>query len=657
MMIKKKYYVLVLFLSVIVTIQAAEENLAKFYLKKSYNFYLSHNFNLAREYLQKSYIYHNKYPEYYYISNLLLNNERSERSIRYEHALSLIDTIDNVFFISEYVMLKQALFTLESVRAYDQCTSLFKRILALSRDNLEADYKVMIEILFKMRDLSPLIPELIYDAKKLFESLDFDYYLLLYKIQTGRVTPADFKKTVNMLEANNYYLSRILYLKILYFNTKDDLAVLYQDYREIKRDDFFLPGFQFKIIHEFLQKASFLPASRISTLLVDWRQVGYIDYKTVRLLQNKYIKNVITSDKSLFKVYLNLNGMFRLDTDLDGEWEVLYTYQNNKLLKVDSDKNQDGILEYQARYDLLEKLIEYTVFEANNSVFRKFTFNHKDYSLDNIGYYRENRLYKQILLTKSTYYPRAEQLHDLDLETLLPFVSHIKRQEDGYTLRKYFNAKIEYEYIDQNRNDIYEKKLFYTNGVLTKVLNDANENWIYEMREHYTDGVLSMIEYKTDESYDSFDYREQYFPGKIVKEWDNNYDTIMEVKIEELPSGIVYKHFDINFDGTYDYIYELKDNTLVQISVIRKGVKVKLREFDRPTQERDAHKWHVVSAENLDTIEIPADIVIEDKKIMSGIYEYKDKKYLFKNGLIENDNFKYRIFYIDDAVYLFHFNE
>ena len=39
-------------------------------------------------------------------------------------------------------------------------------------------------------------------------------------------------------------------------------------------------------------------------------------------------------------------------------------------------------------------------------------------------------------------------------------------------------------------------------------------------------------------------------------------------------------------------------------------------------------------------------------KKLDGIYTYKKEKTIFENGMIKNDDFEYKLFFVDDLLYL-----
>ncbi len=70
---KKKFTVLLIISIFIFFVSGEETDLAKYYLKASYDYYNNSKFELAKMNLEKSINLYEKFPEAYYISNLLWN--------------------------------------------------------------------------------------------------------------------------------------------------------------------------------------------------------------------------------------------------------------------------------------------------------------------------------------------------------------------------------------------------------------------------------------------------------------------------------------------------------------------------------------------------------------------------------------------------------
>lgn len=655
--IKKFLVTHIVLVFITLPIFAADYELAQFYLTKAYSFYRENKIEPAAEYLKKSSRYAQFYPEYYYLSNHVLPDDRQSQSLKEKNADKIIAYINNAYIIPEYDLLKQALYSFEAVRRYDECILHYKRLFQLSNINKEADYKWFINILYKQNPSDPLIPTLVKEARSLFHSVDYDYYLLLYYTLNNMITKNDFNAYIKVLEAHNYHRSKVLYLNVLYHSNTSVLKGFYREYQSLLATNNFSPGFKISIIYEFLKKNYAFNTSDIKLLLQEWKRTNFYSYKTVLLLRDKKLSRVIRENLHNFSDYAYLSGMFRKDTDGDGIWESIYEYREGKLRHIMNDIDQDGILEDEAFYDNREKLVKFIIFKSHNANKQEYDFNPNDYSLQTLTYITDNNLDKIITFKKSSYYPEQSQLKAIRQDTSKPYISHIEKWDKGYTFQKFNNGLLEYEFFDFNNNGIYEKKEYYQKGIINEVITDSNENHIFEMREVYLNGKISLTEYKTREKIDYFDYRELYDDKGITKQWDFNHDSIWEIKIVEPINGAgsetELKYFDINYDGMYDYLFESHNKKTIGIYRLdNKEQRTKLKSFNKEKIKND-YKWNIVTPSDPVKVPVPDDIIVQDFNNLSGIFYYNNKKYFFYNGIVKSNFFEYRLFYINDIVYLF----
>ncbi|MCK4799240.1 MAG: hypothetical protein KAT05_17840, partial [Spirochaetes bacterium] len=497
-----------------------------------------------------------------------------------------------------------------------------------------------------------LIPEIIKRAKKLYASLHFDYYLILYKIKFKNIKENEFNKCIGILIANNYSDTKLLYLKVLFYSDTRNFSTFSDAYIKMRKENTIEPGFRKKIVFQLLKKSNLLSKKQILFHLGDWNIIGMQDHKTNILLKNKRILGVLKSNNKLKQSYLQYTGIRRNDDDEDGDWEQYFEYKNGIVIKRINDRNQDGLYESQVFFFDNGDIKECFLFDDNNLNFRKFIFNAKDQSLVFIEYYNNNELLEKITLIQSSYYPKISILKTITNKSILPYIAYKEKFSEGHSVTNYFHSKIEYKFIDANNNKIFEEKIFYKNGIINEVLKDINEDGNFEIHEKYESGNLKHILYKTDESLEGYDYKEQLLNDRIIKFWDYNSDNIFEIAVEELNNGIIYKKFDINYDGKYDYVYELDGDVIKRVYRVSNKEKIIIKEFYKQDKLKQK-KWNVVSVNDLDMMETPDDVIVEDKKTLSGIYFYKGNKYFFTNGFIKNESFSYRLFFINDIIYLF----
>ena len=368
MFIKKKLLVIIICISFIISIAGEEIELAKFYLKKSFYYYQDKKKNLSNDYLSKAYEYSKEFPEYYYISNLLLPDNKSNMALKESNAENILKKIDNSFFIDNYELLKHAALIFENVRNFDKSIEVFNKFLLTSNRILREDYVNYIEMLFNTNNIAKLnlIPNVIKNANKLYDSLDFNYYSILYEIITKKIKETEFNKNINVLISNNYSQTKVLYLKILFFNNSKNLSMLYNEYIKMKKYNIIEAGVKKRLIFNLLKKAYWLSQAQILVLLEDWNHIGQQDQQTNILLINKKVLGIIKNNKALNESYLKYTGVRRRDEDEDGNWEEYFEYKDGIAIKKINDKNQDDIYETEVHFFDNGYIREYLRFKFPN---------------------------------------------------------------------------------------------------------------------------------------------------------------------------------------------------------------------------------------------------------------------------------------------------
>ena len=655
---KNIFVAIIIFVSTF-SILPSENELAKFYLNKAYSYYKSNRQDLTKQYLLKSYEYSKRYPEYYYIANKLLVDDKNHRAGKKDNVDKIIKNLNNSFLINHYELLKHSAEIYRRIRNFTKSAELYDKIVSIQNYGREEDYIDYIEVLFNLRSKHGrrAISMVIQKAKQIYGSLNFDYYLLYYNILYKTIDRNVFINKLNVLTSNNYSNTRILYLRVLFFNDSKKILKCFYEYLDLKDKKRIESGYRKKIIFELLKKSDYFSKDRIVKLLEEWNSVAQDNYKTLSLLKNKRIRGIVTANLKLNELYLKYTGVRVRDEDEDGDWEIYYEYKRGIVIEQINDENQDGIYEIKLIYEGKKKIKEYFIYENSNVNYRKFIFNSIDQSLLFIEHYKENSLCERITLSQSLYYPDRKILRKINKKTVLPYVVCIENWDPGYSKTNYFQTNSECKYVDANDNKIFEKKIFYKdNNLIDKILKDLNEDGNYEMYEKYENGKRKTILYKTEENLSEYDYKEELLADRLTKSWDYNCDGIFEFVIEELNSGVVYEKFDINYDGQYDYMYKIYDSTRELYRIDGKEVNFKKKELVKEYSDfgkLNKKNWNVISVKNLKYIKIPEEIFIENKRKLSGVYKYNNKKYYFKNAMIVNDSFSYRLFFINNVIYLF----
>jgi len=653
MLFKKKY---IFFLIFIITfcLFAEETDLAKFYIKKAHAFYKDQKYSVSREFLTKSEEYSKKFPELYYISNQLLPDNKSNMYQKRLNAENIVKSFNNGFLISNYDLLKQSATIFENVREFRKSDELYSRYVLDRNKTKLSDHLAYINMLFKSDLTNKLkkIPERIHKADQIFDSIHLDYFMLLFEVQYKNISDAEFDKKLKILISHNYSPTRVLYLRSIKYNDQKRINEVLGGYNDLHKSNNIESGFSKRILYNILARSANLQQNDIIYLLNQWKAIGNNDQKTIDILRNKKIKSIVNKSEDLKKYFINYTGVRRRDIDEDGNWETHFEYKNGEIVNIVNDHNQDGIYESRETYYDNGKIKNYLDYDADNFDYDKYTFNEKDSSLLNVEIMKNNRLYKRFTMIQSAVFPDTKRLYQLKIKDLIKQVAYEENWEKGYNITNYFNEEKEFEYVDDNNNGIYEKKIFFEKGIINEVLRDINEDGNYETIEIYMKNKLKESMYKTVENLETYDYKEVYYSNKISKYWDNDLDGMYEIYIDEYNNGTVYKMFDIDFDGKYEYLYEYKNSIQKGIYYIENNKHILLKEFNEPLKEKKKN-WKIITTKDLKEVETPDNIMIENKRYLSGMFTYDGQKYFFKNGLIKNEFFSYRLFFINNVVYLF----
>lgn len=653
MFLKKKYFI---FLTLIISINLFSEeiDLAKFYIKKASHFYQNGKHDLSQEYIIKSREYSERFPELYYISNLLLPDNKTTLSQKRKNAENIVKNLRNGFLIDNYELLKQAAKVFEKVRDFNKSSELYDRYISDRNKNKLSDYIEYVKMLFNsdLNNKYKKIPAIINKANQIYDSLHLNYFMLLFEILYKNIDNTIFEKKLGVLISHNYSSTRILYLRSIQYDDMKNLKGVLTEYNNLLDKGNIEAGFNKRITYNLLKRSGKFKEEDVVNLLAKWELLGNDDQKTIDILGNKNIRDIVNKNEDLKNTLINFTGVRRKDTDNDGNWEVFFEYKNGIVVNKIVDKDQDGIYETGQSYFDNGKIKNYLDYNMDNSNYNKYVFNERDSSLLKVEIIKGDKLFKQYTMVQSSIFPDINKLDQIKLANILEYVAYEESWKDGYNITNYFNEKKEYEYLDNNNNGIYEKKIFYDNGMIDEVLSDLNEDGNFEKHEIYKNSELKETMYKTIENLETYDYKEVYFKDKVDKYWDNNLDNIFEIYIEEFNNGMSNKRFDIDFDGDYEYLYQYKNNLQKGIYYIAGDKKVLLKEYKEPYKEKKKN-WKIVTIQDLEKVIIPDNIILEEKKSLSGMFSYNGKKFYFKNGLVKNELFSYRLFLINNVIYLF----
>ncbi len=649
----KKFLFLIFITFSLGLINSDESEITKFYLKSAYDYYNNRNIEMSLNYLKKAYDYSKTVPEYYYIYNLILFEKNEDIDITILNADNIIKYMKNSFFINNNLLLKQAGFIYKKTRNFDKSINVFNQIINIAEDVEEKDFKDYIEMLFSTNNdkYINLIPDVLLNASRVFDSIDYVYYRILYNLLKAKITKDEFITEIKKLYSNNYPEIKILFLKTLFYNDEKNIQLNYNELKSLSKEDKSEIKFFKRVLYNLLIKQNLLNLKQVSDLLNEWISIGNNDYKTITILKNKRISDII-KNKDQYNSIIKYSGERYIDDDEDGEWEVTLIFKTGVIINIIYDENQDKIYEFQEIYNEKGFINECISYNKNKFNYMKYIFNKLDQSLELIEFYENDKKFKTYIFTDSTYFPKISELRSINVEQLKKYISYIEEWKGNkYFKTKLYKSENIYMEIDSDHNNIIEEKRFYKNNALEESLKDLDENGKYEIFEKYENGILKYIKYKTDDLQEKYDYMEYPFKDYTIKYWDSNYDGIYEIKRLDYNNGYSFTYFDINYDGVYDYYYEEIDGELKRICKFINKKSVILKEFKEMVKQINK-KWNIISIKDINKIELPEEIIINSRKKLSGIYYYKNEKFLFNDGLIMNKFFKYKLFFIGKDIYL-----
>ena len=63
--------------------------------------------------------------------------------------------------------------------------------------------------------------------------------------------------------------------------------------------------------------------------------------------------------------------------------------------------------------------------------------------------------------------------------------------------------------------------------------------------------------------------------------------------------------------------------------------------------------WTIISVKDIKELSVPDNIIVSDKRSLSGYYYYKGGQHFFKRGIIKSSDFSYRLSLLDEKIFLF----
>lgn len=628
-----------------------DKDIARYYLINANQALNNGDINLSKDLLDKAYDYYSFYPEYYYLMNQLIESKKDNLFNKSRNAQKILQYIDNQFLINKYIMLKDAFNIFKKTLDYKNLSFTFFKILELEAIDILEESLIFMEYSVIFEDYKNFERVLTY-VRSNYKSLDIDFYFLLLSSYKKDLNPEEFKKRVDTLKANNYSLSKLLYIKTIFYNDINNIKKIFLEYKNLKDNLKLETIYKKDIIFNLLTKYSFLTRKEQIELINDWiEEKGLNDIRTDFLLNKTNIYNlIIKSIKEINEKFIFFDGIRIRDIDRDNNWEEFYEYKNGILLKKIVDNNQDGFYDYKMEYLNGEIKSYYQYSYGSNDHYKKYNFNINDNSLSSIEYYSFS-LIKRINLITSFLKPDLDIFKGLEDNEIIRYIDNIEYFGNENIIERYKNGVLFVRLIDSDKNNFFEIREEYNNGIKTKSYKDLNENGFFEVIEIYLNGILNTLLYSSEEKNNIYDYKEVLQGENWVKYWDNNHDGIYEVSVEEKGKTILTK-FDIDFNGMYDIIYEEKENIINIYRNYNEGIKL-INSYYKDSQKKFKYKgWIIVSVRNLEKIELPDEIKIKDRDKLNGFFYYKNKKYYFENGIIKNEIINFKIFIFQEKFYL-----
>lgn len=642
---KKIFFLLFIFLNL--KIFSDDQSLSRYYLVKANESLKNGDYGLANNLLEQSYGYYRFYPEYFYLKNQLIDSRRENLFKKNKNSEMVLKYIDNQFLINKYTMLKDSFIIFKKTLDYKNCSNSFQKILNLENIDILDDYIEYMEFLTFFEDYNNL-DRVINLAKSRYESLDIEYYLLLLNANKKNISNENFNKKVEIFSANGYSLTKLLYAKSIFYNDSLNIKKIFTEYKNLKNSNAIENKYKKDILFNLIMKFSFFSKTESIELIREWlNSNGLNDIKSDSILKDSKIFNFIRSDKEFSNKFLLFDGIRTKDIDRDGNWEEFYEYKSGRPILIIKDINQDGLYELKIEYYNEKIKSYYEYFNESNENYKKYNFNINDNSVNSIEYYSNNKLIKRINLIKSIFRPDLTKFVGIKDSEILTYIDNIEYFNKEYIIERYKNGVVIVKLIDSNNNSFFDIREEYKNGIKEKVVKDLNENGFFEVVEIYLNGKVSTIFYSNYEDSGKYDYKEVIKDNS--KYWDNNLDGIYEISVERKDNAILTK-FDINFDGNYDIIYEeLKNYT--KVYKLEKGKSILINYYREPS-EKEKKGWVIVSPRDLNIVEVPDKIDMKDKNKLNGFFYHKDKKYYFENGIIKNEYVNFKIFLLEDKIYL-----
>jgi hypothetical protein len=633
-------------------LHSEEISMSRFYLSSAWESLQAGKATLAREQLELAGEFSRSFPEYWYLSIKLHDRDRNVAWQTAEMADKMIENMDSLYLFTPYRCYREAARVYSRLMDTEKAIKSFEKVLGYKSMVQDQDYYDYLELLLIAGDHGS-IDRVLQAARKSTGSMELTWYRLRSLAARGIYDIQSVGDDLAALTSGGFSKTRILYLQSLFIKTAGNADSVYKSWVLMRDADSVEPGYHKEILAQLLNRASLLRRSYTDTLLNNWVQYrGLQDYRTDLMMQDRSIVAALGSNRSLADNFKQYSGIRTRDINRDGEWEEYRELNDGIVVFRQVDSNQDGLIEAEYRFTMMGSPMNASLRNPDGTVTR-FLFNPKDYSLVSLTVVEDDRKIKTVFLQGSTVFPTLESLESVTVESVLSNIDRVERHEGVRSQTKYFDGAVQYRRVDSNMNGIIERHEFFKDGRLFEVLRDIDEDEFFELKEEYgPDGKLDRVLYKSRNDLTLYDYYEDYTSAETVRFWDMDFDGIYETSVVQKRNGLEWKRVDVDFDGKYDFIFEMQKSKVLRMQHVDKNTWIRMRMHKAPDGEKQLN-WVVVSASPIDTLELPDSIDFDTGAYRSGIFWHKNTRAFFDDGIVKNRYFQYKIEAIGGKIYLF----
>ena len=518
--------------------------IAKLYLTTANSFFEKDELLETEAYLSKAVMYNNELSDIHFINSLINTRHDGDlnRSIAY---------LRRAITSRDWVVYREDI-------AFFELGRLYSRI---------KDYKRSLALLYVIKD----------------QFINDDEFLNLYTLSL--INTGDFKSAQEYLTYavskhpdNDLFITRLAGLDItfrdlllsrvldqnnLYQYSPEvilELLRLYQD-KGVKRDLILLAeragNNSIELLFERIAAAG---RTTLNDVVLFNNLNGFADYGNIRRF------NSATTDRDVsafFREYFSLyTGHIKEDTNNDGIYERIMAVENGIPVWYSEDENQDNVNNLFVAFQ--NSTPAFINIEENMLVvFYQYPFVKTVilYDTNEIYNFRNTRTRFDILEFSNPFLPPA--LKDINIPELFTgikrYVDTIVRNDSGDILLRYFKTENITNFQSYDQINSIARRGVSRNNMTVYRESDFNRDDVFETREIYRDGVLFAIKFDGNNN-GIFEFKVE----NGVKYWDFDEDGIYDAK-EWYESGIMYREFATNMDGIFNFAAKYENGILLEV--------------------------------------------------------------------------------------------